>query len=115
VGMIPSNQVDPAVALAKIHAPIAYIYGDEANDIAYPGATMNVQALTQVPVFGAWQDGMSHLGTYGAVNGGFFAQIAVSWLDWQLKGSQTAAKMFRGADCTLCRDPSWHVSRNQID
>ena len=66
-------------------------------------------------MFGAWQDNMTHLGTYGAVNGGFFAQIAVAWLDWQLKGNAAAAKMFRGADCTLCRDPSWHVTKKGID
>jgi dienelactone hydrolase len=115
VGMIPNNPPDPAAALAKIHTPIAYIHGDESHDIAYPASVQNVQALKQVPVFGAWQDGMSHLGTYGAANGGFFAQIAVAWLDWRLKGNATAAKMFRGADCTLCRDPSWHVAKQRID
>ncbi len=115
VGMIPNNPSDPAAMLAKIHTSIAYIHGDEAHDIAYPASVQNVNALSQVPAFGAWQDGMTHLGTYGAENGGFFAQIAVAWLDWQLKGKQSASKMFRGKDCTLCRDPSWHVAKQQID
>ena len=115
VGMIPNNPPDPGRVLASIHVPIAFIHGDEAHDIAFSAGTQNAREITQVPVFGAWQDGMTHLGTYGAVNGGFFAQIAVAWLDWQLKGRAPAAAMFRGADCRLCRDPSWHVTKRGID
>ena len=41
--------------------------------------------------------------------------IAVAWLDWRLKGDQRAARMFKGADCTLCTAPSWHVTKSKID
>ena len=115
VGMIPNNPADPAKALASIHTPVAFIYGDAQNDIAHRASAMNVPALTTVPVFGAWQDGMTHLGTYGQKDGGFYGKIAVAWLDWRLKGDQRAARMFKGADCTLCTAPSWHVTKSKID
>jgi hypothetical protein len=114
VGMIPNNPPDPAKVLAAVHTPIAFIHGDEDHDIAYPASVNNVQAV-KPPVFGAWQTGMTHLGTYGQVNGGFFAKIAEAWLGWRLKGEASGAKMFQGADCTLCRDPSWHVAKRGID
>ena len=115
VGMIPNNPPDPAEALAEIHTPVAFIHGAQALDIAYPASVANARALTKVPVFEAWQDGMTHLGTYGAKDGGFFAKIAVAWLDWRLRGDQMAARMFKGADCTLCKASSWHVTKAKID
>ena len=117
VGMIPNNPTDPAAVLASVHSPIAYIYGDGHNDIAFRAGEDNVKRLSErgVPVFGAWQDKMTHLGTYGQANGGYFSKIAVAWLDWQLKGDRKAAAMFRGADCTLCKAPDWHVAKAGID
>jgi dienelactone hydrolase len=116
-GMIPNAQPDAQTMLAAVHTPIAYIYGTAELDVAYYSATDNVNALAArgVPVFGAWQDNMTHLGTYGQVNGGFFGNIAVAWLNWQLKGDRAAARMFRGADCILCRAPDWHVTKGSID
>jgi dienelactone hydrolase len=115
VGMIPNNPPDPQKVLDSIHTPVAFIHGDKANEIAFPAAEANTQALTRVPVFRGWQDGMTHIGTYGAKDGGFFGKIAVAWLDWQLKGDAKAAKMFKGADCTLCTASSWHVTKKRID
>jgi dienelactone hydrolase len=114
VGMIPSATPSQQ-RLDAIHSPIAFIHGDPDHDIAYPASAANAQALTQVPVFEGWQDGMTHLGTYGAKDGGFFAKIAVDWLDWRLKGDAAAAKMFKGADCTLCMARSWHIVKKAID
>jgi hypothetical protein len=113
--MIPGNPADPQKALESIHSPIAFIYGQQASDVAFPAADANVKGLTKVPVFGGWQDGMTHIGTYGAKDGGFFGRIAVAWLDWRLKGDPKAARMFKGKDCTLCTAPSWHVTKHGID
>jgi dienelactone hydrolase len=113
VRMIPNNPADPAAALRAIKVPIAFIHGDQLHDIAYPASVSNGQEIEGVPVFEAWQDGMTHLGTYGQVNGGFFGQIAVSWLDWRLKNDSAAGRMFKGANCTLCGDASWHVTKKR--
>lgn len=117
VGMIPNNPSDPAAVLASVHSPIAYIYGDAQNDIAHLASVDNVKRLGErgVPVFGAWQDKMTHLGTYGQRNGGYFANIAVAWLDLQLKDKAAAGKMFKGSACTLCTAPGWHVSKSGLD
>lgn len=115
-GLNQNSKVDPAAILGKVHTPMAYIYGDANHDVAYYSASDNVKRLAQrgIPVFGAWQDNMSHLGTYGQENGGFFAKVAVAWLDWRLKGRAAEASMFRGKNCTLCTAPSWHVTKSSI-
>ncbi|MBU6164922.1 MAG: alpha/beta hydrolase [Alphaproteobacteria bacterium] len=115
VGMIPGNPANPAAVLDSIHTPVAFIHGDRNNDVAFYASEANARALARVPVFQAWQDGMTHLGTYGQANGGFYGKIAVAWLDWQLKGNGKAGRMFTGPDCALCTDSSWHVFKARID
>jgi dienelactone hydrolase len=115
VGMIPNNPPNPQEQLDSVHSSIAFIHGDAANDIAYSASVSNAQALSKVPVFEGWQDGMTHIGTYGMKDGGYFGKIAVAWLDWQLEGDTKAARMFKGADCTLCTAPSWHIYKKGID
>ena len=46
--------------------------------------------------------GRDYPGTYREPNGGAFAIAVNAWLEWTLKGNQTAAKMFAGANCGLC-------------
>lgn len=108
---------DPAAAkklLDAIHTPILYVTGDAERDIAFPGAQESFTYLTRVPVFWAWQEKLQHIGTYGAPGGGSLG-IAVAWFSWQLKGDKQAARMFEGAACTLCKEPTWHVARKKID
>jgi dienelactone hydrolase len=112
------NTPDPAASkklLDAIHTPVVYVTGDAERDIAFAGAQDSFGYLTKVPVFWAWQEKLQHIGTYGAPGGGSLGRIAVAWLAWQLKGDAQAAKMFKGSDCTLCKDPSWHVSRKKMD
>jgi dienelactone hydrolase len=109
---------DPAASrllLDAVHTPVLYVTGDADRDIAFAGAQDSFNYLTKVPVFWAWQDKLQHIGTYGAPGGGSIGRIATAWFAWQLKGDGQAAKMFKGRDCTLCKDPTWHVSRKKID
>lgn len=94
--------------LESIHVPMAYISGD-STDIAYNNANADFEYLKSIPVFRAWERGVGHGGTYNQPNGGEFAGIAVAWLNWQLKGDQKSALMFRGTDCGLCVNPKWVV------
>ena len=57
----------------------------------------------------AWQDVGHYPATYRQPNGGAFAVAVTAWLDWHLKGEQSASKMFLGPNCGLCRDPKWNV------
>jgi hypothetical protein len=99
----------------KIAVPVLYISGSEIYDVAYPSSFDDFQNITKAPIFHAWRTGLTHLGTYRQYLGGELASIATAWLDWQLKGDQTAAKWFKGTDCKLCTDANWHIDKKKID
>jgi len=99
--------------LASIHVSMAYISGDE-TDIAHKNADADFDSITKIPVFRGWERGVGHGGTYNQPNGGEFSGVAVAWLDWQLKGDQHAALMFRGPDCGLCVNPKWVVRSKNL-
>ncbi|MEY4640479.1 MAG: hypothetical protein RLZZ227_473 [Pseudomonadota bacterium] len=96
-------------ALAALHGPIAYFTGG-ADDIAHANAVDDVQRIEQVPVFFGWKP-VGHGGTFAEPNGGAWAEVAVRWLDWQLKGAPANAAWFSGADCGLCTAADWTVER----
>lgn len=104
----------PRMGADTIHSPVLYLTGDEQLDIAFAGARDAFESLAKVPVIRIWQEGLAHIGTYGAPNGGSIGRIASSWYLWQLKGDRQAARMFVGADCTLCREPTWHVQTKHV-
>jgi hypothetical protein len=99
--------------LAYIHGPTLYINGDKI-DPAMVNAADDVARLDKVPVFFGSRHGSGHSGTYSHANGGEFANIAVAWLRWQLKGDKVAGKVFTGTDCSLCKDPNWAVQRKGL-
>jgi hypothetical protein len=108
-GSSPNAEMDIGkAALKKIHTPIIYILGGP-KDIAYANGMDDVSRIDSQPVFVANLD-VGHGGTFHEPNGGREASVAVSWLDWQLKGDKTAAKRFVGPDCGLCQDPDWKVA-----
>jgi len=112
VGMIPGAT---SKGLAAIHTPVLYMHGDAQRDVAYPSARANFEAINNVPVIEAWQEGLGHIGTYGQEKGGANGMVAVAWLNWRLKGDSKAAKMYVGKDCELCVGPGWHVFKKNID
>ena len=52
-------------------------------------------------------------GTYGDPGRrAAFEPVAVAWLEWRLNGDEMqAGEMFEGPDCTLCKDPVWHIAK----
>ncbi len=96
-------------ALDAIHTPLIYILGGE-SDIAYANGMDDFNRISLVPVAAANID-RGHGGTFSDTNGGSAAQVAVKWLDWQLRGDRQAALYFIGPDCGLCRDPDWTLDR----
>jgi hypothetical protein len=115
------STINPAEARAQgearlnaIHSPIIFVTGDQKLDGAHVGGRDSFSYLSKVPVIWVWQDGLTHIGAYGAPNGGLSSRIATEWYKWQLKGDQQAARMFEGADCTLCRTPTWYVQKKNI-
>lgn len=96
--------------LAQIHSPTLYINGDQI-DPAMVNAADDFRRLDHVPVFFGSRHNAGHAGTYSHLNGGEFANVAVAWLRWQLRGDQDSARMFTGRACTLCTDPNWTVQK----
>jgi hypothetical protein len=100
--------------LKLLHSPIAYISGD-SQDIAFVNSNDDFAHLTSIPALRGYERGVGHGGTYRQPNGGEFAGVAIAWLNWQLKGDQRSALMFRGENCGLYGNPRWVVHKKNID
>lgn len=99
--------------LAKLHAPIAYFIGGP-TDVAYPNAEDDFKRITNVPVFKGNLN-VGHGGTFRQPGAGWFGEVGVAWLDWQLKGDAKSASYFRGKDCTLCKNELWKIEKKGIE
>ena len=98
--------------LDGLHTPVIYIMGGP-TDIAWQNALDDFAALGSRPRFLASQD-VGHGGTFRQPNGGEGARVAVAWLEWQLRNSATAGRLFTGAECGLCNAPGWTVMRSSL-
>ena len=108
---IPGMDVRKDV-LATLHTPTIYILGGP-KDIAYANGMDDFARITHVPVAVANLP-VGHGGTYFESNGGAAASVAVSWLDWQLRGDKKSAERFVGDKCGLCVDAQWSLQRKQF-
>ncbi|WP_299015473.1 alpha/beta hydrolase [uncultured Caulobacter sp.] len=106
-GGLPGANVTKA-SLKALHGPAIYVSGD-ASDIAFGNANDDFARIDHIPVVRAYEDGVGHGGTYGQARGGAFGEVAVAWLNWQLKGDAAGRAMFVGPECGLCARPGWHV------
>jgi hypothetical protein len=98
--------------LQTLHTPVIYIEGGP-TDIAYENGMDDFKRISHVPVAVA-NLGVGHGGTFQQENGGAAASVAVSWLDWQLRGDKKAAARFLGDTCGLCQDSQWSFERKQL-
>lgn len=99
--------------LRAIHTPTIYILGGD-TDIAYINGMDDFKRIEHVPVAVANLLGAGHGGTYSQENGGVAAQVAVRWLNWQLRDDAEAAKYFVGANCVLCTDSAWSFESKRL-
>lgn len=79
-------------SVLELHAPILYLIGGP-DDVAYPNAAKDVERISNVPVAQA-NFPVGHGGTYNQPKGGILTEVAIQWLDWQLKGKKEASKFF---------------------
>lgn len=114
-GPSPIPQMNSSKALLDtIHSPVFYVLGGE-TDIAFKNGMDDFARINHVPVFVGNIIGVGHGGTYWEPNGGKAAAAVVSWLNWQLRGDERAAKLFAGKDCGLCADAAWKVEKKRIE
>jgi hypothetical protein len=108
---IPGMDVSKA-ALKDFHTPVLYILGGP-TDIAYANGMNDFKQIQHVPVAVANLP-VGHGGTYSEPNGGAAAQVAVDWLNWQLRGDKKAGQRFVGDKCGLCADAKWTLDRKNF-
>jgi hypothetical protein len=108
---IPGMNVGKEV-LQTLRTPVIYIQGGP-TDIAYANGLDDFKRITHVPVAIANLP-VGHGGTFNEPNGGAAASVAVSWLEWQLRGNTQSGKRFVGDECGLCRDSQWSLQRKQF-
>lgn len=109
-GVLPNRSPMAAVTkddLKKLHGPVLYIMGGP-TDIAYKNAMDDFSRIEHVPVVMTNLD-VGHGGTYRRPHGGEYSTVALAWLNWQLKGTQDASKMFLGDDGILKQDAKWTI------
>lgn len=111
-GRIPGMAL-PKSALGKLHTPVIYIQGGP-SDIAYENGMDDFRRIDHVPAVMVNVNGVGHGGTYFEPNGGKAADVAVAWLEWQLRGNTEAAKSFLGDACGLCADPAVEIDRKNL-
>ncbi len=99
--------------LKKLHTPVLYIQGGP-TDIAYANGMDDFRRIDHVPAVMANLD-VGHGGTFMEPEGGRAAQAAVAWLEWQLRGDETAKQRFVGAECGLCTDEHWTIERKHLE
>jgi len=100
-------------ALVSIHTPTIYILGGE-TDIAYANGMDDYARIDHVPAAVANLP-VGHGGTYHLENGGSAAQVAVNWLQWQLRGDAEARSWFVGENCRLCSDAEWTLQSKGLE
>lgn len=108
---LPGMNVGKEV-LKTLHTPVIYIQGGP-TDIAYANGMDDFNQISHVPAAIANLP-VGHGGTFDQPNGGAAASVAVSWLNWQLRGDAQSARRFVGDDCGLCRDTQWSLQRKQF-
>jgi len=111
----PTNMTGTSVGkevLLTLHTPVIYIEGGP-KDIAYENGMDDFKRIAHVPAAIANLP-VGHGGTFNEPNGGAAASVAVSWLNWQLRGDAQSAKRFVGEDCGLCKDTQWSLERKQF-
>jgi hypothetical protein len=106
----PAGPFNDMEALAKLHGPTLYLNGGEP-DFATPWSKANYEAINTVPIFYGERANAGHSATYYHKGGGEFANVAVAWAKWHLKGDEASSAMFLGDACGLCSAEGWTVER----
>ncbi|WP_438042428.1 alpha/beta hydrolase family protein [Sorangium sp. So ce128] len=99
----------------SIHTPVLIVTGTADSLGAHENGARdfeNIAARGDIPVMMFAKVGADHGGDLWARNGGEFTQVNLAWLNWWLKGDESATGkgMLVGASCRFCTDRTWNVS-----
>lgn len=111
-GMFSANQA----FYKTIHTPVLIVLGGP-SDIAYENGERdydNISALG-IPIMLFSKD-IGHGGDLFSSRGGDFTKIDLAWLNWWLKGDETATGkgLLVGTGCTYCTNSAWEVKSKNL-
>lgn len=92
--------------LKEISVPVLYEIGGP-SDIAYKNA-LSDYSLAKFPAVIANID-LGHVGDWKTKNGGKFAQLAIRWFNWQLKGMPSESAVFFDNTYREAFYPDWTI------
>ena len=99
-----------------IETPVLFVEGGP-SDTAYVGAGQGYDAISQLDVPVVWfSKDIGHGGDLGSSRGGDFTKINLAWLNWWLKGDETATGkgLLVGGSCPYCSDSAWEYKSMNI-
>jgi len=99
-----------------VHTPVLFIEGG-SGDVAYAGGQKGYENISKLSVPVLWfSKELGHGGDLSKANGGDFTKISLAWLNWWLKGDETATGkgLLFGANCPYCKDSAWDVKSANI-
>jgi hypothetical protein len=94
-----------------IDTPVLFVEGG-TEDVAYDGAKEGYEAIRELGVPVLWFSvDRGHGGDLFDPDGGDFTKINLAWLNWWLKGDETATGkgLLVGSSCPYCADSAWEV------
>ena len=94
-----------------IHTPVLFVEGGP-DEVAYDGGLEGYAAISAVDVPVLWfSKDIGHGGDLFQPGGGDFTRLNLAWLNWWLKGDETATGkgLLVGPDCPYCSDSAWEV------
>ncbi len=94
-----------------VKTPVLFVEGGPA-DTAYDGGLEGYNRIAELDVPVLWfSKDIGHGGDLFQPGGGDFTKINLAWLNWWLKGDESATGkgLLVGADCPYCSDPEWEV------
>jgi hypothetical protein len=101
---------------AMIRTPVLFVEGGP-GDIAYDGGAEGYAAIAKLkfPVLWFSKD-LGHGGDLFAARGGDFTKINIAWLNWWLKGDETATGkgLLVGGGCPYCSNAAWEYKSMSV-
>lgn len=99
-----------------VHTPVLVIEGG-TSDIAYENGKRDFSELAKldIPIL-FFSKNIGHGGDLGSSRGGDFTKINLAWLNWQLRGDETATGkgLLVGSGCTYCTSSEWEVMSENL-
>jgi hypothetical protein len=100
----------------SIHTPVLLVEGGP-GDQAYENGLRDYENISELGVPLLWfSKDLGHGGDLFSAGGGDFTKINLAWLNWWLKGDETATGrgLLVGSGCPYCSDSEWEAMSENV-